>query len=83
MKLHTILVFFRLITWLLAENDGNVITAHCDCMAGFSEACSHVGALMYAIETGVRMRDSKNMYGRKEQMVNAIIFKRYTIFTCL
>ena len=46
-------------SWLLAKNDGNVITAHWDCMAGLSEAWSHVGALLYAIETGVRMRDSK------------------------
>lgn len=44
---------------ILAENDGNVITAHCDCMAELSESCSHVGALLYAVETGVRMRDSK------------------------
>ena len=45
-------------TWLLAEKDGNVCMAHCNCMAGLCEACSHVGTLLFAIETGVRMRGS-------------------------
>ena len=32
--------------------------AHCNCMAGLCKACSHVGALLFAVEVGVRMRDS-------------------------
>ena len=40
-------------TWLLAEKDGTVCMAHCNCMAGLCEACSHVGALLFAIEAGV------------------------------
>ncbi|KAK3742556.1 hypothetical protein QZH41_013387 [Actinostola sp. cb2023] len=32
--------------------------AHCNCMAGLAESCSHVGAVLCAVETGVRMRDS-------------------------
>ena len=30
--------------------------AHCNCMAGAGEACSHIAALLYTIWTGVRMR---------------------------
>ena len=41
---------------LLAEKDGNVCMAHCNCMARLCEACSHVGALLFAIEAGGRMR---------------------------
>ena len=41
-------------TWLLAEKDGNVCMAHFNCMAGLCEACSHVGALLFAIKA-VRM----------------------------
>ena len=31
--------------WFLAEQDGTVRAAHCDCMAELREACSHVGAV--------------------------------------
>jgi hypothetical protein len=44
--------------WLLAKRSGDVITAHCTCMAGCGESCSHVGAVLFAIETGVRLRDT-------------------------
>ncbi|XP_034058948.1 uncharacterized protein LOC117537732 [Gymnodraco acuticeps] len=35
-----------------------VVTAHCNCMAGLSESCSHVGAVLFAIEAGVKMRET-------------------------
>lgn len=44
--------------WFLAEKCGTVIAAHCDCMAGLCEGCSHVGALLFAVEAGVRIRDA-------------------------
>ncbi|XP_037526915.1 uncharacterized protein LOC119404478 [Rhipicephalus sanguineus] len=44
--------------WILAETEGTVATAHCTCMAGVGEACSHVAATLFAIETAVRLRDS-------------------------
>ena len=44
--------------WFLAEKCGTVIAAHCDCMAGLCEGCSHVGAVLFAVEAGVRIRDS-------------------------
>ncbi|XP_064479141.1 uncharacterized protein LOC135392355 [Ornithodoros turicata] len=45
--------------WILANSDGSIITAHCNCMAGAGEACSHVGAMLFAVETAVRLRDSR------------------------
>lgn len=33
---------------------GIIVAAHCSCMAGLGEACSHVAALMFAIECVVR-----------------------------
>ena len=44
--------------WFLAEKCGTVIAAHCDCMAGLCEGCSHVGAVLFAVEAGVRIRDA-------------------------
>lgn len=35
--------------WLAAQQDGTIITGHCDCKAGLSEACSHVAALAFAV----------------------------------
>ena len=45
-------------TWVLAEKSGDLLLAHCNCMAGLGEACSHVGAILFACETAVKMRDS-------------------------
>lgn len=35
--------------WILAKSDGKIICAHCTCVAGLSESCSHVGAICFAI----------------------------------
>ena len=32
---------------------------HCNCMAGLGEVCSHVGAVLFAVEAGVRMLKAK------------------------
>ncbi|XP_059426209.1 uncharacterized protein LOC132160583 [Carassius carassius] len=45
-------------TWIIAKEAGEIIAAHCNCMAGLSESCSHVGAVLFSIEVGVKMRDS-------------------------
>ncbi|XP_051999340.1 uncharacterized protein LOC127655511 [Xyrauchen texanus] len=45
-------------TWIIVKEDGEVIAAHCNCMAGLSESCSHVGAVLFSIEVGVKMRDT-------------------------
>ncbi|XP_064487680.1 uncharacterized protein LOC135399876 [Ornithodoros turicata] len=43
-------------TWIFAKNDGEVLAAHCLCMAGNGEACSHVAALLFYLECGHRAR---------------------------
>lgn len=37
--------------WFLAKIDGEIICAHCTCIAGLSETCSHVAALCFAVES--------------------------------
>ena len=46
-----------LIPWVWCTMTGEIISAHCTCMAGLGETCSHVGALLWAIESGVKKRD--------------------------
>ena len=47
-----------LILWVVAEESGKIITGHRDCMAGLGESCSHVASLLWAVESGVRIKDS-------------------------
>lgn len=44
--------------WILCHKNGTVVAAHCTCMAGAGEACSHVGACLFAVETGVKIMKS-------------------------
>ena len=41
--------------WLLISEDGTVQSAHCTCMAGLSEGCSHIAAVLFAMENGTRI----------------------------
>ena len=43
---------------ICAENNGKILCGHCDCMAGLGECCSHVASLLWAVECGVRHRES-------------------------
>ena len=47
-----------LLPWVIVESSGKVLACHCNCMAGLGETCSHVASLLWAVEAGVRMRDS-------------------------
>lgn len=53
------------LTWIIAESDGYVLSAHCDCMAGLGESCSHVGAILFHIEATVRLSEKKTVTGEK------------------
>ncbi len=55
--------------WVIAEVSGKIISAHCDCMAGLGESCSHVASLLWAIESGVRIRDSMTVTEKKSYWV--------------
>ena len=51
--------------WLILEPDGTVISAHCNCMAGIGEVCSHIGALLFAVKAVVKIRHSKTVTEEK------------------
>ncbi|XP_062543047.1 uncharacterized protein LOC134210788 [Armigeres subalbatus] len=38
-----------LTAWMIINRNGNVRSAHCNCVAGLSETCSHVSTLLYAL----------------------------------
>ncbi|XP_041349329.1 uncharacterized protein LOC121368656 [Gigantopelta aegis] len=51
--------------WLIVSKEGCILAAHCTCMAGLGEACTHVAALLFAIEATVKLRDSKTVTEEK------------------
>ena len=55
--------------WVIAEPSGKILCAHCDCMAGLGECCSHVASLLWAVEAGVRIRDSMTVTQKKAYWV--------------
>ena len=40
-----------LYVWVGVQLDGQVLAAHCNCMAGLGECCSHVGATLFYLKT--------------------------------
>ncbi|XP_033624667.1 uncharacterized protein LOC117288078 [Asterias rubens] len=42
--------------WVAAKDDGNILTAHCTCMAGMGETCSNITAVLFAVEAAIRSR---------------------------
>ena len=55
--------------WVIAEPSRKILCAHCDCMAGLGECCSHVASLLWAVEAGVRIRDSMTVTQKKAYWV--------------
>ena len=43
--------------WVAAEKCGTIICSHCTCMAGLGEACSHIAALLFAVEAHNCLKD--------------------------
>ena len=55
--------------WVLIKYSGTVLVAHCTCMAGLAETCSHVGAILHWIETAVRIQHSTFCTSKENQWI--------------
>ena len=42
--------------WVAAQTNGTIICAHCTCMAGLGEVCSHISALPFTIEARTKFQ---------------------------
>ena len=51
--------------WIIAKENVQILTGHCNCMAGLGESCTHVAAVLFALEAAVRIRNSKNCTDEK------------------
>ena len=43
--------------WVAVEENGEVLCAHCNCMAGLGEVCSHVAALLFTAEANTQVKN--------------------------
>lgn len=41
--------------WIAADKSGTIICAHCNCKAGLAESCSHIAALLFALDSHTRI----------------------------
>jgi hypothetical protein len=55
--------------WIIAEINGKILAGHCNCKAGLGETCSHVASMLWAIESGVRQRDSMTVIQKEAYRV--------------
>ena len=68
--------------WIIAEANGKkFFPPTSNCMAGPGESCSHVASLLWAAESGVRIRDSMTVTQKKSLLGNAYWSKRSTLCT--
>ncbi|KAJ4925114.1 hypothetical protein JOQ06_017851 [Pogonophryne albipinna] len=44
---------------IVVQEDGTVVMAHCTCMAGLGEVCSHAAALMFTVLAAVEKRENQ------------------------
>ena len=66
-------------------NDGRILAAHCDCMAGLGETCSHAASLFWVIDFGVESRESltathKSAYWVMPPVMKSVIYSPVKIY---
>ncbi|KAK4879609.1 hypothetical protein RN001_007755 [Aquatica leii] len=40
--------------WIITESNGQILSSHCDCVAGLGESCTHVSAVFFFIDMSLR-----------------------------
>ena len=55
--------------WFIAEIRGKVLSAHCSCMDGLGEACSHIGAILFYCRAATEKKDSVTVTAEKAYWV--------------
>ncbi|XP_055487443.1 uncharacterized protein LOC129694714 [Leucoraja erinacea] len=46
--------------WVIVRQN-QICSAHCDCKAGLGEVCTHIATLLFGIDAGVRIRETKTV----------------------
>ena len=51
--------------WIIIERNGEVCWAHCNCMAGLGETCTHIAAVLFDLEASARIQGKQTCTQRK------------------
>ena len=54
-----------LLPWAICKQNGQILACHCTCLAGLNEACTHVAAMLIAVEGIVRIHDAQTVTQNK------------------
>ena len=46
------------------KSSGEILSAHCNCMAGLAEVCTHVASLLFWTEISIKIRESSTVTDR-------------------
>lgn len=46
--------------WVAVENVGTILCAHCTCMVGLGEACSHMAAILFVLDANSHFKESQS-----------------------
>ena len=44
-------------SWVIARSSGEILSEHCNCMAGLAEVCTHVASLLFWTEISIKIRE--------------------------
>ena len=47
--------------WVIARSSGEILSEHCNCMAGLAEVCTHVASLLFWTEISIKIRESSTV----------------------
>ncbi|XP_058832469.1 uncharacterized protein LOC131690590 [Topomyia yanbarensis] len=69
--------------WIVVEENGTILAAHCTCAIGILESCSHVGATLFALD-GIRVAVLEQKlsvtdlpaYWKKPPSINQELYKK-------
>lgn len=50
--------------WLISASDGQILCAHCNCMAGLGKTCTHIAACLFRLEATFRLQDQQSCTGQ-------------------
>ncbi|KAG8191801.1 hypothetical protein JTE90_026833 [Oedothorax gibbosus] len=57
--------------WIVSKKDSTITAAHCSCVAGLSESCSHVGAMLFWIQDYIQRMEAKTVTDVPEYWVGS------------
>ena len=70
--------------WVIIRTNGTVEVAHCTCMAGLAETCSHIGEILHWVDTASHIRNDTPCTSLEDKwLMSAFVQDMVPSFTCI